>query len=79
MDKKTILVVDDAEINRMTLTAMFEDEYDILEATDGAQALKVLKSNAGRIAMILLDIIMSILGMIISGSIMAIARHRARA
>lgn len=58
MDKKTILVVDDAEINRMTLTAMFEDEYDILEATDGAQALKVLKSNAGRIAMILLDIIM---------------------
>ena len=58
MDKKTILIVDDAEINRMTLTAMFEDEYDILEAVDGEDALRVVGENAGRIVMILLDLIM---------------------
>jgi CheY-like chemotaxis protein len=58
MDKKTILIVDDAEINRMTLTAMFEDEYDILEAVDGEDALRVLAAESQRIIMILLDLIM---------------------
>lgn len=33
--KKTILIVDDEEINRAVLSAIFDDAYDIEEASDG--------------------------------------------
>lgn len=38
MDKEQILIVDDEEINRVILSGVFSDEYDILEAANGHEA-----------------------------------------
>ena len=58
MNKKlTILIVDDAELNRRILKNIFEDDYRIIEAEDGNKAIKVLKREE-KIDVILLDIIM---------------------
>lgn len=57
MNKKTILIVDDIEINRMILAEIFKEEYQILEACDGAQAIKIINSEPA-IAAVLLDLLM---------------------
>lgn len=57
MDKKTILIVDDIEINRMILAEIFKDEYKILEACDGAEAIKIINSEMA-ISAVLLDLLM---------------------
>ena len=44
MNKKIrILIVDDVSINRQILSALFDAEYEILEADDGTTALEVLE------------------------------------
>lgn len=55
---KKILVVDDIEINRTLLSEILRDTYQILEASDGEQAIAVLKSKTEEIALVLLDLIM---------------------
>ena len=40
--EQKILIVDDSEMNRSILTDILEEEYKILEAEDGLQALSVL-------------------------------------
>lgn len=52
-----ILIVDDMEINRAILAEGFKDEYEILEAENGLQAIEMLDSNIN-IAAVLLDLIM---------------------
>lgn len=54
---KTILIVDDVEINREILTAIFEDSYRIIEACGGAQAIEIVNSRTD-ISAVLLDLIM---------------------
>lgn len=39
-----ILIVDDSEMNRDMLSDMLSDDYDIVEAADGEEALSILKS-----------------------------------
>ncbi len=57
MDKKTILVVDDIEINRAILAEIFKDEYNILEACGGAEAIEII--NGGTVvSAVLLDLVM---------------------
>ncbi len=53
---KTILVVDDERINRDVIRKIFEDKYMILEAVDGADAMRVLKQK--KVDMVLLDLMM---------------------
>lgn len=53
----TLLIVDDIEINRAILTEIFKDEYNIIEAANGVQAVEVLNSGA-RISAMLLDLLM---------------------
>ena len=53
-----ILVVDDMEINRMILCDMLQDDYQIVEATGGGEALKLLFEENLRPAVVLLDIMM---------------------
>lgn len=53
-----ILVVDDKEINRKMLCNIFSGIYDTKEASDGQEAIDIIKSNQDRICIILLDIIM---------------------
>lgn len=54
----TILIVDDSEMNRSILADMLEEEYSILEAEDGEQAVAVLREHHDHIALVLLDIVM---------------------
>lgn len=53
---KKILVVDDSDIIQNYLKRMFKDEYDILTATDGIQALETISSDNGEIIAMLLDL-----------------------
>ena len=55
MERQTILIVDDAEMNRMMLSDILGDQYDYVEAADGREALRILEKNVS-IDLILLDI-----------------------
>lgn len=59
MEKRdTILIVDDLEINRAILGNIFKKKYNILEASDGDEALEIIKDNSERLLAILLDLVM---------------------
>lgn len=62
MEKKRqqILIVDDEEINRVILREIFRDEYEVLEATDGKDAIYKIQSRHN-MALILLDVIMPVM------------------
>ncbi|WP_251318661.1 HD-GYP domain-containing protein [Flintibacter muris] len=51
----TILIADDAEINRDLLRAILEDTYDVIEAEDGEQAVTILQQREHEISLLLLD------------------------
>lgn len=53
-----ILIVDGSEMNRDMLSDMLSDDYDIVEAADGEEALSILKERVYDIDLVLLDIIM---------------------
>lgn len=54
--KKTMLIADDAKINRVILRQLFQGEYEILEAADGREAIRRLREADVKI--ILLDLAM---------------------
>lgn len=56
--KKKILVVDDKGMNRFMLGGIFKEEYTIVEASGGAEAISIMKEQYQDFAVILLDIIM---------------------
>lgn len=56
--KKKILIVDDSELNRSLLADMLEEDFEILEAENGAQAVEILEEKELEIALMLLDIVM---------------------
>lgn len=56
--KEKILIVDDSEMNRMILTDMLEEDFEILEAADGPQGLAILQQMNSEISLVLLDIVM---------------------
>lgn len=58
MRKEKILIVDDSEMNRSILADMLGENYDIIEAEDGVQAVVVLQRMHAEIALVLLDIVM---------------------
>ena len=57
-DGDVILIVDDIEINRMILREMLQDDYNIMEASSGGEALKILFEDNIHPMVVLLDIIM---------------------
>ena len=59
--KRTILIVEDNEINRMMLSELLSSEYMVLEAENGQQALDVLERKKDEISVILLDITMPVM------------------
>ncbi len=58
MANRSILVVDDNEINRGILGEIFKEKYNILEADDGVEAIKIMEQKGGELAAVLLDIVM---------------------
>lgn len=59
--KNKILVVDDKGINRYMLGNIFREEYEIVEASGGQKAIDVMETEAGSLAVVLLDIIMPVM------------------
>jgi putative two-component system response regulator len=60
LNKNTLLIADDAEINRELLKIIFEDQYAILEAADGAEAISLIEEHNDKIVLVFLDLIMPI-------------------
>ena len=58
--KKTILIVDDNEINREMLVEILRNKYSLLQAEHGQEALALLKEKED-IALILLDVMMPVM------------------
>ena len=54
--RDTILIADDAEMNRAVLRSIFEEDYKVLEAENGEQALFLMRQYSSRIAVVLLDL-----------------------
>lgn len=57
MNKQKILIVDDEEVNRVILDNLFEDEYEIVQASNGREAIEQIEANDD-LVLILLDIVM---------------------
>ena len=58
--KNAILIVDDVEINRVVRAEAFKDNYEILEAGNGKEAVDLINSNE-RVAAVLLDLMMPVM------------------
>ena len=56
--KPLLLVVDDSEMNRVILSEMLKDQYEILEADCGEAGIACLEQHGGGISIVLLDIVM---------------------
>ena len=56
-EKSTILIVDDSELNRTALADILGDEYNFIEAENGARAIELLRTHTD-IDLILLDMVM---------------------
>ena len=59
-DKKKILVVDDIDINRMILNELFNDQFEIMEAPNGAVALDIIAKDNESLSVVLLDLVMPV-------------------
>ncbi len=59
--RNAMLIVDDQSINRDMLRRIFDATFDVLEAANGSEALKVLEQNPGRVDIILLDMVMPVM------------------
>lgn len=56
--KKTILIVDDSQLIREILNDLLKDEYEILKACNGDEAIACLEEHAELLSVVLLDLIM---------------------
>ena len=56
--RKCILVADDIAMNREVMGDLLEDDYDIVYASDGVEALEKLHAHKDEIALVLLDLYM---------------------
>lgn len=59
-NKNAILIVDDQETNRLILAEGFKDNYDILEAENGKEAIEIL-NRTDNIVAVLLDLLMPVM------------------
>lgn len=59
--KKKILVVEDSFLNRSLLCQILADDYDVVEAENGQEALIRLEQYGEQISLILLDIVMPVM------------------
>lgn len=58
---KTLLIIDDSEIDREVLKNILCNEFDILEADSGYSALEIILKNTENIDAVLLDVSMPVL------------------
>lgn len=53
-----VLIADDAEINRGILKALFNEQFEIVEAENGEQAIEIIQQIKDDLVLIFLDLIM---------------------
>ncbi len=58
MERNVILIADDQEINREILKVIFEEQYEIIEAEDGVQAIELLEAHQEEMVLVFLDLLM---------------------
>ena len=58
---KRILVVEDNELNRAMLSEILAEQYGVLEAGDGQEALSILSQSRDSVSLILLDVMMPVM------------------
>ena len=56
--KRKVLVVDDEYINRQLLGMILSEEYEVLYAENGREALNMIRSNHDALSVVMLDLIM---------------------
>ena len=56
--KKTVLIVDDEDINVEIMASILEEDFHVLKAYDGKEALDLLLSGDHKIDLVLLDVFM---------------------
>jgi len=56
MGTKTILIVDDSEMNRAILNEMLREKFELIETDDGLKALDILQEQ--RVDLMMLDLVM---------------------
>lgn len=61
VSKRQILVVEDNRLNREMLSEILSEQYTVLEAENGRQALEILKRKKDSISLVLLDIMMPVM------------------
>ena len=54
--KRMILIVDDEQVNREILGLITGEDYEVLYAADGREALEVMRLNADFLSLVLLDL-----------------------
>ena len=59
--RRLVLVVEDQDINRDVLGMILEDEYDIIYATNGKEALESMQEYIDRLSIVLLDLMMPVM------------------
>ncbi len=59
--KRKVLVVDDEMVNREILGNMLSEEYDVIYAENGQQAVDILRDDADTVSLILLDLMMPVM------------------
>ena len=57
-ERKFVLIVDDVELNRALLKEMLKEEYKIIEAENGIEAIAIIENLKTNISVVLLDAIM---------------------
>ena len=60
-ERNKVLIIDDTEMNRVLLKMIFEDEYQVVEAENGAEGLKKLREDEDSICKVLLDVVMPVM------------------
>lgn len=60
MNKSTILIVDDVDINREILCEVFRG-YNTIQAANGREAIDIIEANPDGISVVLLDVVMPVM------------------
>ena len=58
MPKEKILIVDDVEVNREILVEILKQDYDLMQAANGMEAVEAVMHNSHDLSLILLDLMM---------------------
>ena len=59
--KNTILIVDDEEMIKRMLKDVLKNAFEVLDASNGRDALEILAANVDKVAVIVLDLMMPVM------------------